>query len=182
MVIYKAKNCYENWATGGFNNCVYDCTLNAWFDSRIFETWFFKKFLPSIRHHNRKDIVLIGDNLGLHFSTKVCLEHGVIFICFPRNVTHLCQPLDVAVFRLSKIEWRDILDTWRRESRRKENLPKDIFPSLLRKLMGRLKPSNLVSGFKAAGIYPLDTHQVLKRLPDESDDDSINEAIFNDTV
>ena len=41
--------------------------------------------------------------------------------------------------------------------------------------MGRLKPSNLVSGFKAAGIYPLDTHQVLKRLPDESGDDSISE-------
>ena len=48
--------------------------------------------------------------------------------------------------------------------------------------MGRLKPSNLVSGFKAAGIYPLDPHQVLKRLPDESGDDSINESIFNDAV
>ena len=48
--------------------------------------------------------------------------------------------------------------------------------------MGRLKPSNLVSGFKVAGFYPLDSHQVLKRLPDESGDDSINESIFNDAV
>ena len=48
--------------------------------------------------------------------------------------------------------------------------------------MGRLKPSNVVSGFKVAGFYPLDSHQVLKRLPNESGDDSINESIFNDAV
>ena len=48
--------------------------------------------------------------------------------------------------------------------------------------MGRLKPSLLVSGFKAAGIYPLDAHQVLKRFPDEGGDSSINESIFNDAV
>ena len=49
--------------------------------------------------------------------------------------------------------------------------------------MGRLKPSNLASGFKAAGIYPLDAHQVLKRFPNESGGaDSINESIFNDAA
>ena len=134
VVVYKVENCYENWTTGGFNNCVYDCTLNGWFDSCTFETWFLKQFLPSICHHNGKDVILISDNLGSHFSTKVinaCLEHGIIFICLPPNATHLCQPLNVVVFQPAKIEWRGILDTWRRKSRRKENLPKDIFPSLL---------------------------------------------------
>ena len=47
--------------------------------------------------------------------------------------------------------------------------------------MRRLKPSVLVSGFKAAGIYPLDAHQV-PLFPDEGGDDSINESIFNDAV
>ena len=92
------------------------------------------KLLPSICHHNGKDVILIGDNLGSHFSTKVinaCLVHGVIFICLPPNATHLCQSLNVVVFQPAKIEWRDTLETWRRESRRKENLPKDVFPSLL---------------------------------------------------
>ena len=64
-----------------------------------------------------------------------------------------------------------------------QTLPKDIFPSLLQKLMVRLKPSNLASGFKAAGIYPLHAHQVLKRLPNGSGgDDSINESIINDAA
>ena len=58
VVVYKAKNCCKNWTTGGSNNCVYDCTLNGWFDSCTFETWFFKQFLSSIHHHNRKDVIL----------------------------------------------------------------------------------------------------------------------------
>lgn len=48
--------------------------------------------------------------------------------------------------------------------------------------MGRLKPSNLISGLRAAGIYPVYAQQVLKRMLDESGDDSINESIFNDAV
>ena len=40
--------------------------------------------------------------------------------------------------------------------------------------MGRLKPSNLISGLRAAGIYPVYAQQVLKRMLDESGDDSIN--------
>ena len=64
-------------------------------------------------------IVLIGDNLGSHFSKKVlqyCDENEIRFLCLPPNSTHFCQPLDVAVFRPAKAEWRDILDNWRKES------------------------------------------------------------------
>ena len=130
-------------------------------------------------------MVLIGDNLGFHFSPKVidaCVQNDIIFICLPPNTTHLCQPLDVAGFRCAKIEWKDILDTWTRESRRKDNLPKDAFPSMLRKLMQRLKPANLIAGFKATGICLLNSNEVLKRLPDENSNNSFNESVFNDSV
>ena len=36
---------------------------------------------------------------------------------------------------------------------------------LLARLMHRLKNKNLISGFRAAGIHPLDRNQVLKHLP-----------------
>ena len=112
MVIYKSEHCYENWATGGYNNTVYDCTANGWFDWRMFETWFFKQFILSIRKHQEKQVVLIGDNLGSHFSPKVidaCVQNDIIFICLPPNTTHSCQPLNVTVFCSAKIEWKDIL-------------------------------------------------------------------------
>ena len=93
-----------------------------------------------------------------------CMVHDIFFICLPPNATHLCQPLDAAVFRPAKVYWKDILETSRLESRCMDNLPKTVFPSLLYKLVRRLKGCNLVSGFRASAIYPLE-RQVLKHLP-----------------
>ena len=45
-----------------------------------------------------------------------------------------------------------------------DNLQKTVFPSLFHKLVRRLKGCNLLSGFRANEIYPLDRQQVLKRL------------------
>ena len=46
-------------------------------------------------------IVLLGDNLGSHFSAdlvRVAKEKNIYFAMLPPNATHLMQPLDVAVF------------------------------------------------------------------------------------
>ena len=186
MVVYKAQNLYESWTQGGPNNTVYAVTPSGWFDAATFETWFFKQFLPATQHQRDGPIALIGDNLGAHFSPGVieeCIENKVIFLCLVPNSTHLTQPLDVAVFRPLKIEWRDILDTWRRDSRRKENLPKDAFPTLLNSLMLRLKPENLIAGFRATGIFPLDRNEVLKRMPSADVSlESVDHDVFNEAV
>ena len=96
--------------------------------------------------------------------------------------THLCQPLDVAVFQPTKIEWKDILDSWHRESKCMDNLPKTVFPSLLSKILRRLRRENLVPGFQASGMYPLDSHQVLKRLPNLVTLDEVDNALLNESV
>ena len=88
----------------------------------------------------------------------------------------------MAVFRSAKTEWKNILDTWRRESQSSDNLPKMIFPSLLGKLMKHLKSINLVSGFRASGSWPLDRNQVLKRLISCNDTSNVNEFSFNKSV
>ena len=48
--------------------------------------------------------------------------------------------------------------------------------------MQRLKPANSIAGFRATGICPLNSSEVLKRLPDENADSSFNESIFNDSI
>ena len=75
-----------------------------------------------------------------------CLEVNIFFICPPPNATHLCQPLDVAAFRPAKPKWCNILDMGHKESRSKENLPKNVLPTLLSKLMNCLKSCNLAAG------------------------------------
>ena len=83
----------------------------------------------------------------------------------PPNATHLCQPLDVAVFRGLKQSWRSILLKWRVESRIKGAIPKEHLPTILNKLNNTLRSEALISGFRATGIYPMDKTEVIKRLP-----------------
>lgn len=111
---------------------------------------------------------LIGDNLGCHFSPAViakCQELNVRYIALPPNTTHICQPLDVAVFRPVKVSWKVILEQWRKDTHFSGLIPKEQFPLLLSRLFKKINRDNLSSGFKACGIVPLDRGQVLKRLP-----------------
>ena len=167
MVVYKAKNLYEGWTRDGIKDAKYSATDSGWFNMATFEQWYFEIFLNHV-----KDIdgpkVLIGDNHGSHFSQRVvasCLENSIRFVTILPNSTHLCQPLDVAVFKPLKILWRAVLDSWRKDTRRSGTIPKETFPKLLARAYAHVKGDNLVSGFKASGIVPLDSNQVFKRLP-----------------
>ena len=63
--------------------------------------------------------------------------------------------IDIAIFRPLKVEWKKILQTWRRELRIKGSIPKNHFPALLAKLQNTLKADNLKPGFEASSIYQL---------------------------
>ena len=184
MVVYKAQNLYAGWKAGEPQGAVYDATPSGWFDSRTFENWFIKVFLANTQNKLGTK-VMIGDNLASHFFTKVinlANQNGIKFVTLPSNTTHLCQPLDVAVFRsTTKTKWMKILDNWRKESRSKGAIPKTQFLSMLRRLCNSLKSQNLISRFEVIGIFPLDSNEVLKRLPSmnrDRGDEEVNES-FN---
>ena len=168
MVVYKVQsgNLYAEWLKGGPRNGHYAATKSGWFDKESFKTWFFEVFLP-VRLTLTGPCALIGDNLASHFSPEVIqatIEHDIRFITMPPNSTHLCQPLDVAVFKSLKTNWRNILDRWRRSTRLTGLIPKAQIPALVKELCSYLDTSHLISGFKGSGIYPIDRTQVLKRL------------------
>ena len=71
---------------------------------------------------------------------------------------------------------------WHKESRSKENLPKNVLPTLLSKLLNRLKSSDLVAGFRASGIHPLNRNEVLKRILSSMQVEDINLQVLNDSV
>ena len=60
--------------------------------------------------------------------------------------------------------WRLLLKEWRRESRSKGTLPKQHFPLLLNRLAEATKKQNIVSGLRAAGLYPVNQVEVLKHI------------------
>ena len=155
---------------------------------RTFEVWFFKLYLPEASKKQGKKL-LIGDNLSSHFSydvIKVCEENNIAFVPLPPNATHLMQPLDVSFFAPAKRHWQKVLSGWRKESRRSGAIPKTQFPRLLRKLQDKLVndgiSTNLKKGFEACGLYPVNRQQVLKRIPQRNEDDSLDNSFLSDAI
>lgn len=173
MVVYKAYNIYENWCAGGPIGTVYKNSPSGWFDANLFEIWFTQILVPHIQRTRQpgKRVIVVGDNLASHFAPNVIAiaqDQDIYLTPFPPNATHLMQPLDVAVFAPMKKTWRVILDKWRRESRYPGSIPKEQFPLLLNRLWTQIQPNvtqNLISGFRATGLFPCNPQEVLKRLP-----------------
>ena len=131
--------------------------------------------------------VLIGDNLGSHFSATVvraAKAQNILFVMLPTNSTHIFQPLDVVVFAPLKKYWRKVLDGWKKESQRHSAFPKEVFPILLNKLWVLLEDKlsdYLKSGFRTCGLYPIDETEILKKLPQKPSGDAVqilNEAVI----
>lgn len=168
-IVYKAQHLHDSWIQHGPPGALYNRTSSGWFDSYIFDNWFERVALPYFKKLPPGKKVLIGDNLASHISINIisrCVENDIQFVLLPANATHLCQPLDVAYFRPLKMAWKRILLDWKK--RHRGSITKEYFPQLLHKVLVSLKDtekSNIIAGFRACGIVPLDRQQVLKRLP-----------------
>ncbi|KYG40271.1 hypothetical protein M433DRAFT_160676, partial [Acidomyces richmondensis BFW] len=111
--------------------------------------------------------LLIMDGHSSHITANViahCMEHTIDLLILPPHTSHALQPLDVSVFsplkralaaetdaasrldsgRMSRIEWTSMYIRARKTA---------------------LRPSNILSGFKATGLWPLSPIAVLEKLP-----------------
>ena len=113
--------------------------------------------------------VVIKDNLSSHFSLKLiklCIKKNSSFCFLPPYSTQLYQSLDVSFFRPMKAMWRIILADYKPiKGKKSQTIQTNMFPKLLKKLMGNLEPNrmtNLQAGLKK-GLFPLDPEPVLSR-------------------
>ena len=138
-VVYKAKRLQAAWVMGGSRTAFYNTSPSGWFDAKIFEDWFDKVALPYFNSSNEPgNKIIIGDNVPSHINPNVVRKaeaNNIKFIFLPPNSTHILQPLDVAVFRTLKAEWRKSLTSWKlHEGRKLAVIPKWAVPDLLRRL------------------------------------------------
>lgn len=201
-IVYKSECMWDTWCQNGPKGapcCTKQCcsqgsryarTKHGWFDAQTFQDWFQLTFLPHAKRLPGRKVV-IGDNLSSHINIsviKLCQENSISFVCLPPNATHLCQPLDVCFFRAMKGVWRKQLLEWKQKYPRCGILPKEKFPTLLRNALIDLNgPSgnkiceNLISGFRATGIFPLHEDKVLSKLPEAQEESTLGQQV-NDTL
>ena len=167
FIVYKANFVYENWTENGPDGARYGATKSGWFDMAHYERWFKEIALPYLKKLEGKKAI-IGDNLSSHLSpevTDLCIANNIEFVLLPANSTHLTQVNDVTVFKPIKSSYKGCLSNWK--SKNRGVLPKTSFPKMLKDTLDGVHnmKANIIAGFKACGIYPLNRHEVLKRLP-----------------
>ncbi|CAK1578290.1 unnamed protein product [Parnassius mnemosyne] len=170
-VVYKATNLYSEWVDGGPDGTRYNCTKSGWFDSACFEDYFRTIILKWAKNLSGPKVI-IGDNLSSHLNIEVvelCQKHDIRFVFLPPNSTHLTQPLDVAFFAPIKREWRKVLTNYKIQNPGQSTVNRKHFPKLLIELLKNInlrESNNIKSGFRAAGIWPINARNVLKRTPE----------------
>ena len=177
FVVYKSLNLYHSWTIGGPPGTLYGCTPSGWMQDIVFENWFLNSFVRHVAH-NQKPVFLFYDGHGSHLTyrtVKTAMEESIMIICLPPHSSHALQPLDVAVFKPLKEQWKDILQQYYRQSRM-QTVDKATFPSLLSQLWRKISHQNARSGFRGTGLWPLNkaavpAGRIMKSFSSSANDD-----------
>ena len=148
------------------------CTDYQEIDSQLFEEWFEGHFL---RHAPpQRSLLLLLDGYSSHYQPAVVRKAAtseVILFCLPPHVTHLAQPLDKTVFSPLKTTWHEECQLYTINNPGRV-VTRFNFMSLFSKAwLKAMDPSNIISGFRSTGIYPLDRNAIhVPALDEESED------------
>ena len=122
-------------------------------------------FKETLQHFHEKTrcsvddkVLLIMDNAECHMTihaVEYAIQHGIVIVTLPPHTTARLQPLDVSIFGPFKNALKSIEDSFKLA---KPNVPITEFmlPQMASQAWIRAcTPSNVLSGFSATGIWPL---------------------------
>ena len=165
MVILDRKTLAPDFAAGEVPGTIYGLSAKGWIDYELFDQWFHLHFLhyaPSIR-----PLLLLMDGHSSHYcpaTIKLAASEQVILFALPPNTTHISQPLDKGCFGPLKVAWKEVCHKYM------TNHPGRVvtrlqFSQLFNAAwMNSMTISNIVSGFRVTGIYPIDREKLLEPL------------------
>ena len=144
----------------------------------VFEE-FFEKFVERVK--GTGPILVIVDGHLSHTSLKtvdLAIKNDITILKLPPHCTDLLQPLDVACFSPLKRYYDSELFKYTQSTGGRQNLRKDLFVKLLCSVWNKgLSKENVIAGFKATGIHPVDsTKYKVTRL------DKLKLKTYNDWV
>ena len=161
---YILKGIYfrEDYITNCEDGAVMGMQANAWMTRWLFESWIshFIECLkqgPGIDLQNRHILILDGHNSHVTLEVvRILMESGLDIVSLPSHTSHALQPLDVSCFKLFKTMFRKIRDRWSLRSKTKAVDKRTLCEWTSHALQIALTPKNIMSGFRATGIWPLD--------------------------
>ena len=129
---------------------------NGWMDDSLGERWFNDVFLKHCGHDRPQLLILDGhsshETLGMLMRA---MEENIHIHALPPHTTHALQPLDKCVFAPLNHAYNDACSQFLQENPWNQ-VNKRSFPGLFAQAWKKsVTPSNILSGFRSCGIYPL---------------------------
>ena len=165
MIIF--KNCHPGgkYGDGGPDGALYSFSPSGFMDGDLFKRWLVKLFIPHTHPTPERPVLLILDGHASHSTIdmiEAAMANNVILLAMAPHTTHMCQPLDVAVFRSFKAELGKIVkdcqlirsDLW---------VSKSGVPRMLKAPFDNsMSRTNIKNGFRKCGIFPYDPNAIDK--------------------
>ncbi|KAB0795413.1 hypothetical protein PPYR_12252 [Photinus pyralis] len=144
----------------GPSGSIYTCTKNGWSNEQVFVMW--------LKHFQAKYcLYFVLDNHSSHISLPIyefCKSHGIIMVSIPPHTSHKLQPLDLTFFGPLKNAYSRQCNLFlkRKISNPQEGntlTPYDVAEIFKVAYEQVANVEKGVSGFAAAGIYPLNSEK-----------------------
>lgn len=131
----------------------------GWMTCELFYEYIRNIFVPWLEENNiEKPVVFFLDGHVSHLSielSKLCIDKGIVLVALLPNATHVLQPMDVAVFRTLKMNWKEKVLKYRMD--KGDSVTKTTFAPVLQELIQEKlsnDPAILRNGFRTCGLVP----------------------------
>jgi 4-hydroxybenzoate polyprenyltransferase len=167
-VVFTGKYLQEQWFPAQFPDWGYDTTKNGWASNAVCLKWLRETFLPETKPEKSTDWrILIVDNFAGHISVQfrfMALFHRVQVMYLPPHSSHITQPFDVGVFSPLKSAFRRLARKFT-GIRSNNAIGKQRFLQIYKKAGDEaITRENIISGFRGAGIWPIDVEKPLSKI------------------
>lgn len=166
MIIHKGKKIGKNWKDNAFPGTIVECSDRGYVNKEIFLR-FGARFINKLEKlgllEDQKNLLLMDSHLShmLNYPfMSLMKEYNVTVLAFPPHTTHLLQPLDKVPFKEMEQHWNRALRKHNRETGGKKLTKGEFFSTFNMPYLKAFTPRNIIAGFKATGIYPVEEGKV----------------------
>src|SRR2546423_1287642 len=169
MIIFKGKNLMTSWIpTTAPKDWYWACNTKGWTNNEHGQKWL-ELFNSSMANKaNNKKRLLIYDGYDSHISVefvRYCIDNDILILLLVPHSSHLMQPLDVGVFgplkRMMSSQLNHIFCTGIPHLQKVEWME-----SYIQARKNAITTSNVLGGWRGAGLFPLIKHRILYQLSD----------------
>lgn len=157
--IFKRKRMNAQLLRGGNADMVAAVSDSGWINENLFIHWL-HHFISYAKPTVEEPILLVLDNHESHVSLAcylLCRQNGIVLLSLPPHTSHRMQPLDVTFFGPLKTAYNKECDLYMASNvgrRITQYEVVELFTKAFNRISNIEKAAN---GFRAAGIWPLDT-------------------------